>query len=85
MQTERVNLAMRSLFRYLELNKLKSSSIVIEMEANILKKRFRELEPEELKYLFSNWDNYYNTEQVNQEFRDQLILDDWQEFVKNLN
>lgn len=85
MQTEKIRLAMRSLFRYLELNKLKSSHIILENEANILKKRFGELEPEELNYLFSNWDNYYHTEQINQECRDQIILNDWQQFVKNLN
>jgi hypothetical protein len=85
MTNEKINLAMRSLFRYLELNKLKSSTIIIENEANILKKRFRELEPEELKYLFSNWESYYDTEVINQEYKDQLIIDDWRAFVKNLN
>lgn len=82
---ENIYYAMRSLFRFMELSRKKTSTLVIENERTILKNRMAELDPEEMIYLVEHWEKYYNKELVNQEIKDEFLINQLKDEFKKIN
>lgn len=83
---EKVRSAMRSLFRFKEFKSMTSTpDFILEQEIKILENRIKNLNPDELLYMVSEWSEYNKSQVVESEQQSIEIFNLIEEEMKSLN
>jgi hypothetical protein len=86
MEDNKINLVMKSLFRYCEFTKSKFPvTKILEDEKKILKERFNSLNEEEILFVVLNFVKYKESKDLELAMSDELLSRDFKNFLKSLN
>ncbi len=83
--SQNVQKALRSLYRYAEFYKMKSPDIIIEMEKSILTKYLSVLTSEDILTLATNFNSYYENQQIQSALEDEYLAADFTRYLNGLN
>lgn len=81
----KINAAMRSLYRFSELEKMDSPDIILDNERNILRRYLSELTAEEILYIVDNFKNYHKEQMTNTALEDERLAKKFTRYLAELN
>lgn len=82
---EKIYSAMRSLYRFVTMKQGNYPEVIIENEKVLLKKRFSDLEAEDIHYIVNNWEQFFKHERIDQELKDEIMFNEINKEFKKLN
>jgi len=77
--------AMRSLFRYCQMQDLKAPDLLIDTESEILLKRIGKLNAHEIYEMMNLWPNFYAQQLAHDEIQNQQCEQDLEDMIVNSN
>lgn len=82
---DKIYFALKSSFRYLQLNEMNAPSILIDNEKRLLTKRFNDLTPQEAIEADFSWKLFYEEQIVIDAVQDEQLTADLDMYMKSLN